>query len=176
MFLLFRSNADERLFLVAESSIMELLSTCPSCGGDEVNAGIAARGTWVKITATCSCSMQRTWSSQPWVANRPLGNIVICTGILFSGVNVSKAFRMFEMMKVPTLSKSQFFRMQKDYLFPAINHVSTLGICIRAGVYGKQRGNCPPELAKMGAQNCHLLECCMGRGRKFCRLPPTHQK
>lgn len=119
------SQEDERLFLVAESSLRELLSEASCCDDSEPRIDITTRGTWAKATTVCSCGSSRTWSSQPWVADRPLGNILLCTSILFSGVNVAKAFRMLDMLKVPALSRSQYFRTQKEYLFPAVNHVSS---------------------------------------------------
>ncbi|XP_064465216.1 uncharacterized protein LOC135376632 [Ornithodoros turicata] len=115
-------NPEERLFLVAESSLRELLSQCP-CGSSDAETDISTRGTWLRAATACSCGKLRTWSSQPWVEDRPLGNILLCSAILFSGVNITKAFRMFAMMKVPTLTLSQYFRTQKQHLFPAVNDV-----------------------------------------------------
>ncbi|XP_064470217.1 uncharacterized protein LOC135384967 [Ornithodoros turicata] len=113
----------ERLFLVAESSLRELLSEFLCCGVSELTTTIKPRGTWVQATTTCSCGRKRIWSSQPWVGSRPLGNVLLCTAILFSGMNVAKALRMFEMLRVPALSKSQYYRTQKEYLIPAVSYV-----------------------------------------------------
>ncbi|XP_064478630.1 uncharacterized protein LOC135391970 isoform X2 [Ornithodoros turicata] len=116
-------NPEERFFLVAESSLQELLCVCPFCMSDEARVDTTTRGTSVKSTTVCSCGKERTWHSQPWVKDRPLGNILLCSAILFSGVNIRKAFRMLDMMKVATLTKSQYFRTQKQHLFPAVNDV-----------------------------------------------------
>ncbi|XP_064482979.1 uncharacterized protein LOC135395819 [Ornithodoros turicata] len=115
-------NPEERLFLGAESSLRELLSQCP-CGSSDAETDITTRGTWLRAATACSCGKLRTWSSRPWVEDRPLGNILLCSAILFSGVNITKAFRMFAMMEVPTLTLSQYFRTQKQHLFPVVNDV-----------------------------------------------------
>lgn len=114
------------MYLVAESSLRELLSKCASCSNSDIHTEITVKGTWLKATGACSCGNQQTWSSQPWVGNRPLGNILFCSAILFSGVNIARALRMFTMMKVATLTRAQYFKMQRDYLFPAVNDVSML--------------------------------------------------
>ncbi|XP_064479759.1 uncharacterized protein LOC135393196 [Ornithodoros turicata] len=115
---------DERLFLVAESSLRELLSSFSCCDDKDLSTEITLIGTWIKATTDCSrCCQRRTWSSQPWIGSRPLGNILFCSSILFSGVNIAKTFRMFEALKVATLSKSQYYRTQREVLLPAVNHV-----------------------------------------------------
>ncbi|XP_064463604.1 uncharacterized protein LOC135374593 isoform X2 [Ornithodoros turicata] len=115
--------ADERLFIVAESCLRELLSVCPSCQRDDVEADITLKGTCVRAKMTCGCQKQRLWYSQPWVGNRPLGNVLLCCGILFSGTNIAKALRMLKIMGVPALRRSQFYKTQQCYLFPAVNNV-----------------------------------------------------
>ncbi|XP_064467849.1 uncharacterized protein LOC135378687 isoform X2 [Ornithodoros turicata] len=105
----------ERLFLVGQSSLRELLSEFLCCGVSELTTTIKPRGTWVQARTTCSCDRKRSWSSQHWVGSRPLGNMLLCTSILFSGVNVTKALRTFEMLRAPALSKSQYYRTQKEY-------------------------------------------------------------
>ncbi|XP_064462597.1 uncharacterized protein LOC135373305 [Ornithodoros turicata] len=116
-------NPDERFFLVAESSLKELLTQCLYCGTDDVDINTTTRGTCLKAVMRCKCGRERSWHSQPWLGGRPLGNVLVCSAILFSAVNISKAFRIFELMKMATLTMSQYFRTQKEHLFPAVNDV-----------------------------------------------------
>lgn len=78
----------------------------------------------VKIRQRCkSCPYIREWFSQPFVRNKPAGNLLISAGILFSGSVPSKALRMFNFMNLCSISMSTFMNHQKYYLYPAIGIV-----------------------------------------------------
>ncbi|CAC5412780.1 unnamed protein product [Mytilus coruscus] len=61
--------------------------------------------------------------SQPFVGNKPAGNLSISAGILFSGSVPSKALRMLKFMKISGISMSSYINHQKFYLYPSIGHV-----------------------------------------------------
>jgi solute carrier family 8 (sodium/calcium exchanger) len=67
-----------------------------------------------------SCDHVTKWSSQENVGETPKGNIMLSTAILLSGSLVSKTLRLFEHMKLASISSRTFFRHQSEILFPAI--------------------------------------------------------
>ena len=81
-------------------------------------------GTCLNIKQKCtSCGWQRVWSSQPLLGDTPAGNVLLSGAILFAGATATKVLRVFQHMKVATISLRTFLEHQRQYLQPVIEHV-----------------------------------------------------
>ena len=112
----------QKLFLVAESSLFELFRFCPVCRS-ECDSTINSRiGTKITMTQKCpSCSFSKCWDSQPSVGDiSPVGNIMMSSAILFGGASPAKVLRVMKHMNVPTIAYSTFMQHQRTYLHPGV--------------------------------------------------------
>ena len=87
MFVNFRKPPQK--FLVYETQLLELFSTCPVCAGPTLGEIELCRGTYIAVFQDCGiCGHQRKWRSQPFIGNIPAGNLELSSTILFSGMYV----------------------------------------------------------------------------------------
>ncbi|CAN7938451.1 unnamed protein product [Ixodes hexagonus] len=80
-------------------------------------------GSMVKATITCSAGHTSSWESQPRCHGKPEGNILMCSGIVFSGGCPLKVLRLFDIMGVARIHSTQFNEYQRCYLLPAVMDV-----------------------------------------------------
>ncbi|CAN8016641.1 unnamed protein product, partial [Ixodes persulcatus] len=113
----------EAKFLVFDSCLRELLDRCLVCGAPECKVKLDFVGTMVRAEVTCPLSHSRTWRSQPVLNRKPMGNISVCSAILFSGSSPTKVLRLFSFMGMQSLQKTQYFEFQRCYLLPAVTEV-----------------------------------------------------
>jgi len=81
----------ERKFVVFESCLFKLFSTCPVCTSTADACIIEISGSAVIIKQTCtddSCKFVRIWTSQPYVNQMPAGNLLLSTCVLLSGTDL----------------------------------------------------------------------------------------
>ena len=117
------THNDENCFIVYESSLMPLFSTCPICNARTPHRK-SINGTFYSIEQSCTqCLYHRKWNSQPFVKGIPMGNILLSSAILLSGALPTVALRIFKTMKCAAINERTFFRHQKKYLQPAISLV-----------------------------------------------------
>ncbi|XP_078321751.1 uncharacterized protein LOC111111789 isoform X2 [Crassostrea virginica] len=119
-----RSPQDQKKFFVFEENLMELFSRCRNCSAKTTGKVRHVIGSMIKIQQVCEvCEFTYHWQSQPVVAGKPAGNLIMSAGILFSGALPSKVLRMYKFCKIACISNSTFMNHQKYYLFPSISHV-----------------------------------------------------
>ena len=83
-------------------------------------------GSFIRITQKCDyCSKERYWTSQPFVNDTPLGNLLISAAILYTGSLPAKTLQFFKALKCATITPKTYFRHQKRFLHPAVNSVYT---------------------------------------------------
>ncbi|XP_015754507.1 PREDICTED: uncharacterized protein LOC107334118 [Acropora digitifera] len=111
----------QKLFQVAESSLLSLFQFCPLCTS-ECNRSVNSRiGTKITVLQKClSCSFSKLWDSQPTVGDIPVGNILMSSAILFGGGSPAKVLKIMDHMNVPTIAYSTFMHHQKSYLHTAV--------------------------------------------------------
>ena len=61
-----------------------------------------------------------TWSSQPSNNNMPSGNLLLSGAILYAGAMITQTLRVLQFMNIASISKSSYFRHQRDYLLPNV--------------------------------------------------------
>ncbi|CAN8004831.1 unnamed protein product, partial [Ixodes hexagonus] len=117
------SRIHEAKFLVFESNLRELLDRCLLCGSPHCNVELTFVGTMVRAQLTCPESHVRVWRSQPVLHRKPMGNISVCSAILFTGSSPTKVLRLFSLMGMQCIQKSQYFKFQSCYLLSAVTEV-----------------------------------------------------
>ncbi|XP_064460267.1 uncharacterized protein LOC135370451 [Ornithodoros turicata] len=116
-------TAYEAKYIVFESCLKQLLQRCPQCLTPDCSVDLFCIGTMVKATVVCPRSHITKWSSQPMCQGKPLGNVLLCSAILFSGSSPTQALRMLSFLGVQTLKAAQYFKFQRHYIFPAVTEV-----------------------------------------------------
>ncbi|XP_064469554.1 uncharacterized protein LOC135384273 [Ornithodoros turicata] len=111
------------MYIVSRSCLVELLQVCALCSSRETSVQLTTMGSLARATVTCVSGHRRQWNSQPLVHEKPAGNIAMCSAILFSGSSITKSLRLFDIMGIARIHRSQYFEYQKCYLFPAIQNV-----------------------------------------------------
>ncbi|CAN7988425.1 unnamed protein product, partial [Ixodes pacificus] len=89
----------------------------------ETQVAFRCVGFMVHATITCSADHISNWESQPRCHGKPVGNILICSAIVFSGGSPTKVLRLFDIMGVASIQSTQFYEYQRCYLLPAVNNV-----------------------------------------------------
>ena len=113
------SPDQERKYIVFESCLLSLFSSCPMCN-QRVDPKVHTSGTFLRVTQVCEdCEYHRKWESQPLV---PAGNLLLSAAILFAGAHPTKVLRVLDFLKCATI-KSTFYCHQKLYLHAAISNV-----------------------------------------------------
>ncbi|KAM7312877.1 uncharacterized protein ISCGN_009781 [Ixodes scapularis] len=112
-------------YIVFESCLKKLLKRCPDCFSMATEVSFRCIGSMVRATITCSAGHSSIWESQPRCHGKPEGNILMCSGILFSGGCPTKMLRLFDIMGVAHIHSSQFYEYQRCYLLPAVMDVWT---------------------------------------------------
>ena len=111
-------------YLVFESALMLLFSTCFICKSKFVTVEKLMFGSLLRIKQTCSqCSNIFDWFSQPYIGKVPAGNVLLSAAILYTGCLPAKALRMFKTLNCAAITRKTYFRHQNSYLQPAISLV-----------------------------------------------------
>jgi len=114
-------------------------------------------GTLISVSYTCQQGHNNTWYSQPLIRRMAAGNLLLSAAILLSGSTYTKTGQLFNILHMPYLSESEFYRIQNTYLNPTINNywlmhqtaiLSVLSTCDRLRVCGDARSDSPGYSAK----------------------------
>lgn len=116
-------TADERKFLVFESCIVSLFTKCQrtGCAAEVREIKRIVSGSRLLVQTKCVAGCLYTWSSQPILNRMGAGNLLLAAAILFSGNTYARMHDFADYLKMPILSESQFYALQKRYLFPVVN-------------------------------------------------------
>jgi len=115
------SPHQQNVFLVAESSLLNLFRFCPVCRSECERMVESRIGTKITVSQKCySCTFTTSWDSQPSVGGIPDGNIMLSSSILFGGGSPTKVLKILKHMNVPTIWYSTFMNHQKKYLHTAV--------------------------------------------------------
>jgi len=148
-------------FLVYKECLAELFKECPvCCSSCETNWHII--GSFVSVTQICTnCEHRRTWTSQPFVANLPAGNISLSAAIYFTGGSFSKIKKFLTALRLESISEATFYSHARQFLQPTVlslwksSQTELLNdICERSGdvvLGGDMRADSPGHCAKFGS-------------------------
>ena len=111
---------NERKFIVFESQLDQLFSSCKTCGSIcEVEK--IHNGSMVTVKAICSMNHTCKWTSQPEVNQVPAGNILIPAAVVFTGGTFEQTKQFARALNLNFVNKDQFYETQRKVLFPVIN-------------------------------------------------------
>ena len=117
------------------------------------------------VTQKCIlCHEKHDWSSQPFIADKPAGNILLSAAILFCGATPTKVLRVLEHLGVSGIHLTTFHLHQRTILAPVVQRIwhqhQTTTLCrIKAAgrpisLSGDGRADSPGHCAKFG---CYTL-------------------
>lgn len=124
------SEAAADKYIVFGSCLKKLLKRCSDCFSMNTQVSFDLVGSMVKATTTCGAGHTSIWESQPKCHGKPEGNILMCSGIVFSGGCPTKVLRLFDIMGVARIHSTQFNEYQRCYVLPAVMNVSSLDCAI----------------------------------------------
>jgi solute carrier family 8 (sodium/calcium exchanger) len=111
----------QRKYIVFESNLLGLFSSCPVCAGHAEAQIAKVLGTLVSVSQVCTnCGYTRLWNSQPFVNQMALGNLILSGAMLFTGCLPTQVLRLFNTMNVACISRSTYHRHQRLYTIPTI--------------------------------------------------------
>ncbi|XP_064476240.1 uncharacterized protein LOC135390343 [Ornithodoros turicata] len=117
------NRISERKFIIFETALDVLLSKCQKCSEKVVHVKKRCDGTLLSVETACARGHVCSWYSQPLLNRKPLGNILLSAGILFSGSNIKKTLRLLTSVGISCFSYRTFFNVQGAFLLPAIEKV-----------------------------------------------------
>ena len=117
----FNPPEQQRTYLVFESALMILLSTCVLCKNATSRLKKTVIGSFLRVTQYCDrCQNKYVWESRPFIGNVPAGNLFTSAAILFSGSLPSRTLHLFQILNYASIVKKTFFRHQSTFLQPAV--------------------------------------------------------
>ena len=117
----YEKYVSEPKYLVFGSCLKELFKFCISCGANVTELKIIHTGCLVTVKTTCLASHDAIWNSQPLVNRTPVGTLLLCSSVLFTGNTFSRIQDFASCLGLQLFSKQVFYRNQDKYLFPIIN-------------------------------------------------------
>ena len=114
------------------SHLLSLFTTCRLCHQLCTSKVTQQIGSFISIKQIFfNCGHKWSWYSQPFVKDRPAGNILLSAAILFSG---SKIFLLLNFLRLARFTDQNFYIHQTEYLEPAV-----ISVCMErqtAGSFG----------------------------------------
>lgn len=102
------SPQKDNKYIVFESQLRELFQTCTTCL-QKREVKFISRGTLLRVECSCSDEHRFIWESQPYIGNKPAGNLLLSASILFSGSSPVTTLRMLELMNIK-VGRNKFSR------------------------------------------------------------------
>jgi len=117
----FDTYIQEPKYLVFASCLKQLFKFCINCGASVTDVDFAFTGSLVTVKTTCMKDHDALWNSQPTINHTPVGNLLLCSSILFTGNTFTRIQNFASCLGLQFLSERVFYRNQDRYLFPVIN-------------------------------------------------------
>ncbi|XP_064460777.1 uncharacterized protein LOC135370836 isoform X1 [Ornithodoros turicata] len=118
------SPQEERKYIIFESKLKELFRSCTTCL-NPCTTSFSCVGSLLRVESCCVDGHTFVWESQPYISNKPAGNVLLSAAILFSGASPTPTLRMLKLINVKIFCDHTFFNYQRGYLLPAITEVWT---------------------------------------------------
>ena len=118
------TSLKQRVFLVYEEKLKELLRFCPICGSliiSENTVETSNEGTQLSLTLHCMGSCTYKWQSQPPLQDsKGAGNLLVSSGIFFPGIPFAKFESFAKLTNLKFIGKGTFFNLREQYIFPVV--------------------------------------------------------
>ena len=96
---------------------------CLLCRAPALIETVIRRGTTISVTLLCEEGNSSNWKSQPIFDGIYAGNLLVAAATLFSGSTYTHMKEISNILRLQLFSEATFLRIQRRYLFPAINFV-----------------------------------------------------
>lgn len=118
------NNWSEKKWIVNESSLMQLFTTCHQCGFliEEEDKKVTTAGTRIHIKWSCLNGHSGEWESCPQLCGMPENNLLVASSILFTGSTYTEIFNWAELLNLQIPKKTTFYSLQSTYLIPVIEY------------------------------------------------------
>ncbi|XP_073718200.1 uncharacterized protein [Misgurnus anguillicaudatus] len=120
-----RGDWSERKWIVNESALMELFSTCHTCGVSITDKKITSCGSTIKIEWTCLNHHTGVWQSCPDVRGIPENNLVSSAAIIFTGTTQNEIAEWADLLNLQLPKKTSYYSLQSTYMIPVIHKAYT---------------------------------------------------
>ncbi|XP_078365926.1 uncharacterized protein LOC144650142 [Oculina patagonica] len=114
----------QRVFLVYEENLKELLRFCPNCGAlviPENTVEVNNEGSQLSLKLNCMDNCTYKWQSQPTLCDvKGAGNLLLTCGIFFSGIPFAKFQSFAKLTNLKFIGKGTFFNLREQYVFPVV--------------------------------------------------------
>ena len=118
------TKSKQRVFLVYEEKLKELLRFCPICGSliiPENTVEVFNEGSQLSLRLNCMGSCTYKWQSQPLLSDlKGAGNLLVTAGIFFSGIPFAKFESFAKLTNLKFIGKGTFYNLREQYLFPVV--------------------------------------------------------
>ena len=112
----------QKKFLVYGSNLLSLFAKCFQCHSPAA-ISTKTKGSFLQIKSSCpTCAFQYSWTSQPFITDKPEGNLALSAAIICSGPSPSKVNHLLKIINCQSISNATFFKYQRQYLHPSISH------------------------------------------------------
>lgn len=113
-----------RVFLVFEEQLKQLLRKCCICGSivdlDDLKE-LQNDGSQLTLQLLCTKGCSYRWQSQPQgKCTKGIGNLLLTASVFFSGIHFSKFERFCQNMNLKTISADTYATLRKRCVFPVI--------------------------------------------------------
>ena len=116
---------DQRKFIVFEDSLVECFDRCSKCGSKCLVSVANTIGTFSRISVQCLLDETHsfTWCTGPLCNRLPVFHLMLASGILATGLEWAKVFRLLSALKIKCFTRREFSRLQSAYVIPAVFNV-----------------------------------------------------
>jgi len=171
-----QSVVEEQKFLVFESSLAELFVRCPKPTHLSKVISLQKSLFGSRLIVRCAAGCSSTLSSQPTLKKMGARNLLLSAAVLFSGNTYTRLHDIADHLNMPIVGETQFYNIQKQYLFPVNETWLSMQIAIFDGLSTVDRivmagdGRCdsPRHCAKYMTYT--LMDEEMGYIMEFCVL------
>ena len=114
-------------YLVSSDALDKLLGRCTNCGAQMVTERCnSAGGSTLIVSGLCpSCLKEMHWRSSEFVEDTRVAHVdlLLSACIMFSGMQISQALRLFEFMGAPVITSRTYHNHQSTYLHKVSYHI-----------------------------------------------------
>ena len=118
------SFGKQRVFLIYEQKLKELLRFCPRCGALIVPESIEEvqnEGTQLTLKLNCMNNCSYKWQSQPALCDiKGAGNLLVSAGIFFCGIPFSKFQSFSRLINLKCIGQGTYYNLREKYVFPVV--------------------------------------------------------
>ena len=120
-----KSHTEETKYLVFWFCLLPLFCYCLKYLAYATIKRSVLKGSMLIVTLLCAENHETVWYSQPNLSGMATGNIFLSAAILFTGNTFQRIKELMDVINISFISHTTFNKIQKKYLFPAINKVYT---------------------------------------------------